>query len=176
MYIQILQLFAIIKPLKTITTEVYKANLLRVFVLNFSQYIHVVLLIFFRDFNINKINIKLLQYSVFAVSSIKRSLILFRNLIVNKILVFACSKSNNALITSLIYCKLYSQYYIIQRTIRLRKQSLVILILLLFLFVLVIITIIYQMRSYILSSKSCSYSIIFRGNIKSKYKILRNYY
>jgi len=86
---RILQPSAANKLLEMVATEVCEAGLPRVPVWNLPRHVRAVLLIFLTDLNMNEADTEPLQHDVFAVSFMRRSLLLLRGLIANEILAFA---------------------------------------------------------------------------------------
>jgi len=86
---RILQPSAANKLLEMVATEVCEAGLPGVPVWNLPRHVRAVLLIFLTDLNMDEADTEPLQHGVFAVGSMRRSLLLLRGLIAGGVLAFA---------------------------------------------------------------------------------------
>jgi hypothetical protein len=71
------------------TREICEEDLLKVRVLHFFQHMQAILFKFLINSDMHKIKIKSLQHYVFDVDLMRKSLLLFKDLIAEKILIFA---------------------------------------------------------------------------------------
>ena len=87
--LRILQTAAADKLVEMVATEVCEVGLPGVPVWNLPQHVRAVLLNFLTDFNLNEADTESLQHHVFAVDSMKKSLLLLKGLIAEGVLAFA---------------------------------------------------------------------------------------